>query len=572
MPSSRVSEGYEISNTTLFDPANRPVKVIGIGAGVSGLMMAYKIQTECENVELKIYEKNPNVGGTWFENRYPGCDVPAHAYVFPWAPNPEWTSMLAGASEISNYLNKVADCFDLRQYIHLNHQVAGCFWDEERGKWKVKVQIVEPKADWSSREPLRVTQEFWDEGDIVLHATGILNRWSFPNIPGLESFKGRVIHTAGWPDDYREEHWKGQNVAVIGSGASSIQVVPTMQKHVKHMDVFARTPNWFVEIAGHHGNNRRYDPSERERFRKNPEELLRHIKETELMYNAHWDNAIMGTELQKEVIEKTAKRMKDIVKDDTLLKGITPSFPVSCRRITPGDPYLHAIQEPNVNMHFTGAARIEKDGVVGEDGTVVTCDTIVCATGFDTTWKPRFPVVGRNGVDLREKWRDSPAAYFGVACPDMPNWITFLGPNWPVAQGSIIGAVDANGSYAVMCIKKLQSDWLHSFCPRQDVTNEYNEHTQIWAKKTVWSQDCRSWYKDLDTGRVTAVYCGHSLHYRDMLSSVRWEDMDIRYTNKCNRFAFMGIGRPLSQVREGSDISPYFGLQRIDKRWRFAKE
>ncbi|EOD51159.1 putative flavin-binding monooxygenase protein [Neofusicoccum parvum UCRNP2] len=260
-----------------------------------------------------------------------------------------------------------------------------------------------------------------------------------------------------------------------------------MQKHVKHMDVFARTPNWFVEIAGHHGNNRRYDPSERERFRKNPEELLRHIKETELMYNAHWDNAIMGTELQKEVIEKTAKRMKDIVKDDTLLK-------VSCRRITPGDPYLHAIQEPNVNMHFTGAARIEKDGVVGEDGTVVTCDTIVCATGFDTTWKPRFPVVGRNGVDLREKWRDSPAAYFGVACPDMPNWITFLGPN--------------------------------------------------------------CWYKDLDTGRVTAVYCGHSLHYRDMLSSVRWEDMDIRYTN----------------VREGSDISPYFGLQRIDKRWRFAKE
>lgn len=137
--------------------------------------------------------------------------------------------MLAGASEISDYLNRVADCFELRQYIHLNHQVAGCFWDEERGKWKVKIQIVEPKVDWSSREPLSVIREFWDEGDVVLHATGILNRWSFPNIPGLESFKGRVIHTTGWPDDYQEQHWKGQNVAVIGSGASSIQVVPKMQ-------------------------------------------------------------------------------------------------------------------------------------------------------------------------------------------------------------------------------------------------------------------------------------------------------------------------------------------------------
>lgn len=137
--------------------------------------------------------------------------------------------MLAGASEISDYLNRVADCFELRQYIHLNHQVAGCFWDEERGKWKVKIQIVEPKVDWSSREPLSVIREFWDEGDVVLHATGILNRWSFPNIPGWESFKGRVIHTAGWPDDYQEQHWKGQNVAVIGSGASSIQVVPKMQ-------------------------------------------------------------------------------------------------------------------------------------------------------------------------------------------------------------------------------------------------------------------------------------------------------------------------------------------------------
>lgn len=119
--------------------------------------------------------------------------------------------------------------FDLRQYIHVNHQVAGCWWNEDKGKWKVKIQIVEPKKNWSSTEPAKVVREFWDEGDLILHATGILHRWTYPDIPGLEDFKGRVIHTAGWPDDYQREQWEGQDVVVIGSGATSIQVVPAMQ-------------------------------------------------------------------------------------------------------------------------------------------------------------------------------------------------------------------------------------------------------------------------------------------------------------------------------------------------------
>jgi cation diffusion facilitator CzcD-associated flavoprotein CzcO len=138
--------------------------------------------------------KHVLIGNSWFENRYPGvaCDVPSHAYTFPWAPNPEWPRLLASAKDIMEYVDMVIDRLGLAKYIHVNHQVAGCFWDDERGKWRVKVQIVEPKKDWSSTEPLKVLSEFEDEVDVLLHATGYFNRWNYPDIPGLGDFNGRV--------------------------------------------------------------------------------------------------------------------------------------------------------------------------------------------------------------------------------------------------------------------------------------------------------------------------------------------------------------------------------------------
>lgn len=157
------------------------------------------------------------------------CDVPSHAYTFPFAPNADWPRFLATSKDVLAYLDKVTTRLDLNKYIKLNHQVASCVWDDEKGKWRVKVQLVEPKSDWSSQEPLRVLAEFEDEADVLLCATGPLNRWDLPNLEGLEGFKGRVVHTAGWPDDYREEQWKGESVVVLGSGSSAVQTVPNMQ-------------------------------------------------------------------------------------------------------------------------------------------------------------------------------------------------------------------------------------------------------------------------------------------------------------------------------------------------------
>lgn len=177
--------------------------------------------------------------------------------------------------------------------------------------------------------------------------------------------------------------------------------------------------------------------------------------------------------------------MAEWIRDERLLKGFTPSFAIGCRRITPGDPYMLAIQEPNVDVHFTHVEEITKDGLIGGDGQERQVDTIVCATGFDVSYKPRFPVIGKNGVDLRKKWEVCPESYLGLAVPEMPNFMMFIGPTWPVENGAVVGPLLAVSDYTIQLIKKMQKDNIKSWTPKQDVTDAFNEHAQEWIKHTV---------------------------------------------------------------------------------------
>lgn len=257
-------DGYSIKDIVLNAPENRKIKVLTIGAGVSGILMAYLIQQQCENVEHVIYEKNGDIGGTWLEvssealgpfrygeltdlkNRFPGCacDVPSHAYTYSFALNADWPKYLSSSADIFRYLNRVVSCFDLRKYMRFNHVIKACKWNEEKGQWNVTI------LDHATGKTID------EECDVLIGANGLLNSWKYPEeVKGLESFKGRLVHTARWPDQYGATEWMKDRVAVIGSGATSIQTVPTMQPHVKSMDVFVRTPVWFAEIADHAGDN-----------------------------------------------------------------------------------------------------------------------------------------------------------------------------------------------------------------------------------------------------------------------------------------------------------------------------
>ena len=318
-----------------------------------------------------------------------------------------------------------------------NTEVVRSEWQDDTGKWKVKLRQTSASGE---------TKEFDEECDLLLYATGILNNFKWPKIPGLEKFKGRVVHTAIWPEEYQEKEWANDRVAVIGSGASSIQTVSKMQPHAKHLDIFIRTGVWFVQIANNFGHNKEYSEEERKAFRRNPDQLVAHAKDIEGQVNGLWGTFYSGSEAQIAGQKLLRARMREFIKDDRLLEGFTPKFEIGCqcttsrrirrtnneigRRITPGDPYMEAIQKENVDVHFTAVDKITEKGVIGNDGIEREVDTIICATGFDVTYRPRFPVVGKNGVDLYEKWKDAPESYLGLACPDIPNWLAFIGPTW----------------------------------------------------------------------------------------------------------------------------------------------
>ncbi|EEH33494.1 sterigmatocystin biosynthesis monooxygenase StcW [Paracoccidioides lutzii Pb01] len=480
-------QGYEIDKDVIFGGRQRKVKVLIIGAG-----------KDCQNVEHVIYEKNNDIGGTWLENRYPNCacDVPSHAYAYNFAPN-------------VLYLEIPRSClrhtFNLRKYMTFNTLITGSYWEEEEGEWRVTLRQIAP--DGTERE----TEERCN-----------------PDIEGLERFKGRMIHRARWPKDYQEEQWKGERVAVIGSGASSIQTVPGMQPHVKHLDIFVRTAIWFVQIAGHTGTNGEYSEKQRQIFRENPKELVKESKFFENQINEMWSMFYRDSEPQAQAQEALKARMAEWIKDERLLK---------------------------------------EDGLVGEDGVERKVDTIVCATGFDVSYRPRFPIVGQNGVDLRDKWAQCPEAYLGLAVPGFPNYMTFIGPTWPVENGSVMGPLMEVGNYAIKLINKIQNENIQSLTPRQDITDAFNEHAQEWVKHTVWTDDCRSWYRNNETGRVNAVYPGSSLHYLELISTPRVEDYTISYVNKMNMWSFLGMGKARPDVNPHSDFSPYLSEENIDPKW-----
>lgn len=294
-----------------------------VGAGLSGIQLAYQIQKQCKNVEHVIYEKNGDIGGTWLENRYPGCacDIPSHAYTLNFALNPDWPRFFSYAPDIQKYLLKVVEVFDLRKYMTFNTEVVRSEWQDDKGKWKVTLKQQSPSGK---------SKEWEEECDLLLYATGILNNYKWPKIKGMEKFKGRIVHTAIWPEEYQEEEWKNDRVAIIGSGASSIQTVPKMQPHAKHLDIFVRTGVWFVQIANNYGQNKEYSQEERDEFRNDPKKLVAHAKDIEDQVNGLWGAFYAGSDGQKAAQQLFRERMKEFIKDERLLKGFTPKFEVGC--------------------------------------------------------------------------------------------------------------------------------------------------------------------------------------------------------------------------------------------------
>ncbi|KIJ44722.1 hypothetical protein M422DRAFT_207723 [Sphaerobolus stellatus SS14] len=542
---------------------DRPIRVAVIGAGYSGIIAGIRLPQRLKNVELVIYEKLGGVGGTWFANRYPGlaCDIPAHSYQLTFEPNPHWSAFYAPGPEIRQYLEGVVEKYKLMRYIKLNHEMTTAKWNADTGKWNLTV--IGPEG------------EFEDNVDFVMNCVGGLSRWDWPDIEGLENFKGKRVHSAQWDlqKEGDKEPWEGKNVAVIGVGSSAIQIVPAIHYKAAKVVNFVRGKTWIaapfasseIQIRNPGGDTHHFTEAEMREF-EDPEYYadFRHRLEDEL--NAVHGATQRGHPIQAAAVQIFKEAMiKKLEKKPWIAEHLVPTFPVACRRLTPGPGYLEALCADNVDFVPKHIKRITETGIETVDGQHLDFDIIVCATGYDTTFRPRHPVIGTGGVNLQDKWKDHPVTYLTMAVDGFPNWFYSLGPNSAVGSGSLLVLMEREIEYIIKIIGKAQKERLKSIEVKKEAVDDFDEYLDTYFQQTVYSQKCRSWYKmGKEEGRVAGLWPGSTLHALLAFKNPRWEDFNYEpLETKKNRFYWLGNGWTVAE-RDGLVGERAWYLNEID--------
>ncbi|KXX78167.1 putative sterigmatocystin biosynthesis monooxygenase stcW [Madurella mycetomatis] len=541
----------------------RHVRIVGIGAGASGLNMIRTLRLNLSNYDIVVYEKNADVGGTWYENRYPGCrcDVPSHSYQFSWRPKKDWTNFFATAEEIEEYLCKICDEERMRDSIKTSHQVVSARWNEKGGLWELVVRNLE------------TGEEFGDYATFLVNGAGILNNWKWPDVEDLHAFKGTLIHTARWPEGF--DH-TGKTIAVIGNGSTGIQVLPELQPGAEKLYHIFRTPTWVLppriqawkamgqaeEILGKIQMDAKENFSQEtlEKFQSDPEFYREFVKKIEVEVNNAFPIVLANSPIQAMARSKVTEYMTAMLGgNETLCKALIPDFALGCRRMTPGQGYLLALNKPNVEVRRSDIRRFVPEGIELDSGEILKVDAIICATGFETSFRPRFPIIGRDG-NLQDQWANGiPKAYMSCAVAGLPNYFTFLGPNAPIGHGSVFTLTEHIAKYIASVIKKCQTEGIKAIAPSQEAVDDYFEHVSAFMPRTAWAAPGRSWFKNgRADGPVTALHPGSRIHFFHMLEKFRGEDWEYVYEGgRRNRFAYLGNGFSKKELTPGFDSTWY---------------
>ncbi|KAH8684370.1 hypothetical protein BGZ60DRAFT_367323 [Tricladium varicosporioides] len=473
---------YTIGEHIMWAP--RKIRVACIGAGSAGIMFCYKKEKEFgDDIDLVVYERYPSPGGVWYANRYPGCkcDVPSAGYQYSFSPSAEWPKYYSSAEEIWKYYSDFANSHGyVEKYMKLSHEITRADWVEDLAKWRLSITETLPSGD---------KRQFMDEVDFLIGNIGVLNTWKWPEIPNREHYKGQITHSANYDTSI---DCTGKRVCVIGSGASSVQIIPVVQKQASHLVSFYRTPQWISSGLGIEGwtdaagGNFTYTEEQKQKFRDDPKHYLEFRKAIENKINGSFRAMLKDHPFQKigrEMVEKSmAERLKN---DPVLTKQLIPDFAMGCRRLGPGEGFLEALIAENVTIARSGAASFSEKGVTCEDGTEYEFDVIICATGFDVSFRPYFPIVGREGKNLADEWTPTPEAYLAMAAHGFPNFfIGSLGPNCPAGHGSFVTVIEAAQNYICKIIRKLQTENIRSIDVKKNVVEEYNQHVHKWLQRT----------------------------------------------------------------------------------------
>jgi cation diffusion facilitator CzcD-associated flavoprotein CzcO len=463
--------------------------IVIIGAGFGGIGMAIRLK-QAGIESFTIFERGAEIGGTWRDNTYPGaaCDVPSHAYSLSFEPYPGWTRKFSPAEEIQAYLLRLVEKWGLRARLRLGTEIVEARFDEARGEWTLV-----------TGDGQAVTAR------VVISAVGGLVDPALPDIKGIESFGGEIFHTARWNHDYE---LTGKRVAVIGTGASAVQVVPAIAPEVEHLTVFQRTPAWVVPKL-----DRRYSERARRRFARFPF-LLRASR-----FVKYAMSEIMGPMIFLDAPRLSAigermslRHLEAQVKDPVLREKLRPHFQFGCKRILVSDDYWASFERENVTLVTEPIAQIDHDGIETRDGARVDLDAIVLATGFAVGLAAApFAVTGRGGRSLGEAWQDGATAYKGMTISGFPNWFILMGPNTGPGHTSVLVYTEAQIAHVLGAIEHIRRDDLCFLDVRPEVQRRYNAGIQSRMRHMVWST-CKSWYLSPD-GSNHALYPGFAAEY-----------------------------------------------------------
>ncbi|MGW7070951.1 flavin-containing monooxygenase [Streptomyces sp. NPDC054855] len=471
--------------------AHEHVRVAVIGSGFGGLGAAVRLRRE-GITDFVVLERADAVGGTWRDNSYPGCacDVPSHLYSFSFAPNPDWPRTFSGQEKIQEYLEQVADTFRLRPHIRLDTEVKQLRWDAEQLWWEVETSNGTLTAD------------------VVVSATGPLSDPKLPDIPGLDTFEGKVFHSARWDHDY---DLRGKRVAMIGTGASAIQIVPAIQREVGKLTLFQRTPPWVMPRM-----DRAITRAERWLHRQLPfttqarRGILWGIRELQVQAFTKRPNELGA-------VEQLAKRnIARAIKDRSLRAKLTPSYRIGCKRILLSNTYYPALAQPNVDVVASGLSEVRGNTVVAADGTETEVDAIIFGTGFHVTDMPIADrVVGADGGTMMESWKDGMKSLRGATAAGFPNFMTVIGPNTGLGNSSMILMIESQLNYLADYMRQLDVlGGRAALAVRAGAVDAWNDKVQERMKRTVWNTGgCNSWYLD-ENGVNTTIWPGTTSEFR----------------------------------------------------------
>jgi len=463
-------------------------KIVIVGAGFGGLAAAIELRRHGFD-DITILEKAPDLGGTWYYNSYPGaaCDVPSHLYSFSYAQRRDWDRLCPLRDDILAYMKEVAREHGVDALVRTGVEVTSCEYDDERVRWTVGTAGGETY-----------------DADAVIIATGQLHHPAVPRFEGAERFAGRSFHTAEWDHDY---DLAGKRVAIIGTGATSVQVVPEIAPQVERLYVFQRTGNWFLPRR-----NRRYPRVLRWAFERVPG--LQQLRRLGVFLLGELITASIRHPRLVGPLLATRSRihMRMQLRDPEVRRKAWPDYTFGCKRVLFSSTYLPALQRDNVELVTDRIARLTEHGIVTDDGAEREVDCIIYATGFNTH-QFMFPmeVRGAGGRDLREEWVDGPHAYLGMMVPGFPSMFLLYGPNTNTSGGSILVFLEAQVAWIRQALQAAAARRAAAVDVRPEAEAQLDAALQARFRGTAWT-DCDSWYRD-EQGRIVSNWPGYMREY-----------------------------------------------------------